>query len=403
MPRHPHFRLIGAAFAAVLLVPLLASAGPVNEYAELEDQLAETAGTVDSLEDEIRLLDATITLRQKQLAAVQRDVRLARNALTQATDELVALHDRRQAAQTMLGQVVRADYLSEPPDQLDIMVSGASSSEELQSISHLNSVETMTERLGERLSKLQGEYAERRQDRYQEYQQLDTLERQAAAELAGLAALQKNKSILLAETAGEEARYRERHAAAKQQLEEMGIFARQARADIEPKVWDEHGFYFNQLDARWIDATLGFSRTSTLGDYGCGVASLAMVYKSYGLDTDPLRLNAELKRTRAFAGDLLDWRNVAAASGGRLTLANRPYPFGPGSTDWNLIDRQLSAGNPVIVYVDRPEQSLHHYVVLLQKEGDAYLMHDPIEGPDLTFQDFYRKDSVIQTVTFRRT
>ncbi|MEJ7660508.1 MAG: C39 family peptidase [Hymenobacter sp.] len=167
-------------------------------------------------------------------------------------------------------------------------------------------------------------------------------------------------------------------------------------------MWDESGGYFNQLDSRWIDEKLGFSDSSTIGDYGCGVAALAMVYKHYGLPTNPSLLNGDLKRTGALFGDLLEWPNTTAASGGRLASVGSASLFERGRADWNLINSQLDTGNPVIVYIDRPGQ-ISHYVVLTARRGSGYLMHDPIEGPNLRFEDYYQTDWVYQTITYKRS
>ena len=47
---------------------------------------------------------------------------------------------------------------------------------------------------------------------------------------------------------------------------------------------------FRQGDERWREDLLG-GVNGTLGEEGCAVASAAMIMKSYGVDTDPQRLN----------------------------------------------------------------------------------------------------------------
>ena len=42
-------------------------------------------------------------------------------------------------------------------------------------------------------------------------------------------------------------------------------------------------WYFSQNDTRWKNMTIGLSN-STINDYGCAIAAVAMVYKYYGID-----------------------------------------------------------------------------------------------------------------------
>ena len=49
---------------------------------------------------------------------------------------------------------------------------------------------------------------------------------------------------------------------------------------------------FRQGDEKWRgDAIGGVEDNGTLGSVGCAVASAAMVFQSYGIDTDPQQLN----------------------------------------------------------------------------------------------------------------
>jgi hypothetical protein len=49
---------------------------------------------------------------------------------------------------------------------------------------------------------------------------------------------------------------------------------------------------FRQSDERWSDDSLGgVPDNGTLGGQGCAVAAAAMVFKFYGVETDPQQLN----------------------------------------------------------------------------------------------------------------
>ena len=54
---------------------------------------------------------------------------------------------------------------------------------------------------------------------------------------------------------------------------------------------------FRQSDEKWSDDSLGgIEANGTLGGEGCAVAAAAMVFKFYGVETDPQQLNWFLHR-----------------------------------------------------------------------------------------------------------
>jgi hypothetical protein len=132
---------------------------------------------------------------------------------------------------------------------------------------------------------------------------------------------------------------------------------------------------FRQGDPRWHNETLG-GTSYTMGGSGCAVTSAAMVLKSYGIDTDPQRLNAYLTAHQGYVGDgYLVWERAADLGKGTLEKAYEDLP-----SYWR-IDWQLIAGNPVIVRIHFPNGRTH-FVVIAGKRGFDYLIRDPGEGWD---------------------
>lgn len=381
-------------------LPALAQASTADEFAKRETDLATAAAQTQSLADQLKVLDDSAALKTATIADVSRKAAAARRELAGINTELTALQRKRVTAQRRLAGYARLDYMGFVPNEYSVIASDNSLTDNLAVTAYLGNYQATAAKSLTTLTQASDQIAAKRKIVLATYGRLDELDAESQQDSADLAAVRQAKQRLLAQTEGNENVFRAQFEALRKQLEETGAFARSARDRIKSRVWDDSGYYFNQLDSRWIDGRLGFSQSSTIGDYGCGLASLAMVYKYYGIQTDPTDLNTKLKNTGAFVDDLLDWRNAPAASGGALTLVNSPYPV--GQVDWNLINSQLDSGNPVIVYLRRLGQQ-SHYVVLTRRSGTGYLMHDPIEGPFLRFGDHYRTDQVYQFVTFRRT
>jgi formylglycine-generating enzyme required for sulfatase activity len=131
----------------------------------------------------------------------------------------------------------------------------------------------------------------------------------------------------------------------------------------------------SQVTSSGAPLFLGNDRSVMLWEYGCGVASLAMVFHHYGVDTDVVRLNEALRAEGAFSGALLAWdRRDTLLQAGQPWIQSiervntrRPRDF------QQRVDDELAANRPVIAYL-----GARHYVVLVGKdERDGYLINDP--------------------------
>jgi hypothetical protein len=150
---------------------------------------------------------------------------------------------------------------------------------------------------------------------------------------------------------------------------------------------------FRQADERWRRDQLGPTQ-STLGGEGCAVSSAAMVLASYGFDTDPQRLNAFLKTNEGFTTQgWLYWEKAAEIASGRVRHAYESLP------SYFLIDRNLFAGNPVIVRLHLPGR-MTHFVVIAGKDGYDYLTRDPGAGAAKGLYPLREYGSLIEALRF---
>jgi hypothetical protein len=130
---------------------------------------------------------------------------------------------------------------------------------------------------------------------------------------------------------------------------------------------------FRQADDRWRNDMLG-ETSATLGAEGCAVASAAMVLASYGVDTDPGRLNKLVTEADGYEGEgWLKWEKAAEVTG---NIARKAYEDDPS---YRLIDENLARRNPVIVRL-RTVGGVTHFVVIAGKDGYDYLTRDPGAG-----------------------
>jgi hypothetical protein len=132
---------------------------------------------------------------------------------------------------------------------------------------------------------------------------------------------------------------------------------------------------FKQSDEKWRDDPLsGVPDNGTLGGQGCAVAAAAMVFKFYGIDTDPQQLNWFLTSTGGYTErGWIYWDRAAWFAPNRVRHIYEDLP------SYQLIDSNLARGNPVIVRV-RLSNGVTHFVVVAGKDGFDYLVRDPGAG-----------------------
>lgn len=153
---------------------------------------------------------------------------------------------------------------------------------------------------------------------------------------------------------------------------------------------------FSQRDSKWANEKLGTSSV-TIDLYGCAIASLAMVEKYFGFDTDPGRLNTLCAEKGVYAQrNLMQWWQVQKVNEfvtlkDWIDCVTTPAPI-------DKIKSALDSGLPCILHVDlNPnEPGPDHFIVCIGYTEDGHLLcYDPwYDNEDAIFFDARYKDPV---------
>lgn len=170
-------------------------------------------------------------------------------------------------------------------------------------------------------------------------------------------------------------------------------------------------FFSQRGDEKFKQILLGnnSSLTYSLWSYGCGVASLAMIFAKYGVPTSLVDMNERLKAAGGFNKDdgNLNWNieNLLKAGSERIAAIVRK-PAGNLKSASGLkaftqeLDEELKNDRPVMVYMQRwvevkgqkDKQPETHFVVITGKDASGkYLINDPwhltaAEGQNIPFE-----------------
>jgi hypothetical protein len=145
--------------------------------------------------------------------------------------------------------------------------------------------------------------------------------------------------------------------------------------------------FFRQVWEPWANETLGFSQDLIVNS-GCALTSLAMVFKYYGVDTDPHRLNQWLKDNNGYLGtSSIIWSKATEMTSGKVKYIGMTNYSGTADIDY--INSMIDNGYPVIARMDY--QNTPHYVVIAGRSGATYYINDPwYENPARTINEAYQ-------------
>ena len=151
---------------------------------------------------------------------------------------------------------------------------------------------------------------------------------------------------------------------------------------------------FRQGDERWRDDPIGgIPENGSSATPGAPLLA-AMVFQSYGIDTDPQQLNWFLTAVGGYTeSGWLYWDRAAWWAPDRVRHIYEDLP------SYHLIDSNLARGNPVIVRV-RLRSKITHFVVIAGKQGFDYLIRDPGSGAAKGYYPLRELGSNIEALRF---
>ena len=155
--------------------------------------------------------------------------------------------------------------------------------------------------------------------------------------------------------------------------------------------------WYSQRDPKWANDQLGFG-SSTIETWGCLMTCMAMALSANGVRINPQELNARLKRTSSNQGGYeqgssvtsfyVPWYVGGLKNAGNVKSwahANVPWANNPVGNPIQRIDDALARGEIVVAQVDyllNNHNVDQHWVVIVERVEDDYLILDPFTLPD---------------------
>lgn len=341
-----------------------------GQIAQYEKQLQNISAQANTLKNQIAQFDAQIKLTQLKIDETEEKVNLLGGRIDSLEVSLKGLTD------AFTERAVETYKTSRLSDTATYLISASELSDALLRYKYLQRIQEADRSLLIRLQKAQNSYIEQKDS-------LEDLQINLEKQRKNLASQKTAKNNLLTLTKSDEKKYQELLTQAKAELTAFRRFiSAQGGASIlsNQTKCDAWGCYYNQRDSLWGNFGLGGSAYS-VAEYGCLVSSVSMMASHAGKDIKPSDIAQVWDAFVPNTGFLYHEFNV---NGTHVTISN-------GSKSG--LDAELAAGRPVIAGMySGPD----HFIVILRKEGDNYIMHDPFleNGGNRNLSDKYTLSNI---------
>lgn len=355
---------------------------------ELREKLGEVRQQKNTLSSQIQYMDNQIYLTNLTIQDTEQKIENTAKEIGVIETRIDGLDSSLNYLSKMLVKRVSEGYKKRSVSLFTVLFDSSTAQDLFDRIKYLKNAQNNNQKLIIQVQEAKLNFEEQKTLREEKKSQLDSLKITLAQQKINLLSQQQAKQRLLATTKNDENTYQNLLAVAEAQLQAFKSFVISAGAGVISSNQfgnGSDGNYYSQRDSRWAYKTIGYSNETVL-DVGCLISSVAMTAKKFGSNVSPLDIASETNRFFGYTA----WMNY-------------PWPgvAGKSMVNVNNIDDEINNGNYVIVGVKQSScaNGGDHYVVLIKKDGNDYIMHDPIYGPDKKFNDHY--STICSSATFK--
>ncbi|MBX4205748.1 hypothetical protein KW795_00970 [Candidatus Microgenomates bacterium] len=320
----------------------------IDEYVQ---KISVLQGQANTLSNQIKQFDAQIKLTELKITQTQEQIEMLGGRIDQLE---VSLDNLTEAFSS---RAVETYKMARFGDNFAFIAGADDLSDAVARQHYLKKIQESDRDLMDRLQKAQNSYKEQKT-------QSEELQQKLQEQKKVLASQKSAKNNLLTSTKGDEKKYQELLSQAKSQLAAFSRFvSSQGGASIlsNQTKCDGWGCYYNQRDSQWGNIGMGGSSYS-VASYGCLVTSVSMIASHYGKNIKPSDVSV---LSSAFVPGTGYLNHSFSVNGVNVTI---------NSASKSILDSELDAGRPVIAGLySGPD----HFIVILRKEGDKYVMYDP--------------------------
>lgn len=359
----------------------------------LQEKLSGIRQQKNTLSSQIQEMDTQIYIKSLTIQKTEQKITQTQNEIETLTTRIDNLDlSLNNLSKNLIRRIVNG-YKKHQPTLFDLFMNTGTASDLINIIKYQKTTQNNNQKLLIQVQEAKTNYEEQKLTRETKKKELDNLILTLQNQKNDLKNQQAQKQKLLADTNNDETTYQSLLAQAQAQAKGFKTFVQSSGGGIIAANAfgnGSDGAYYSQRDERWANQAIGYSSNSIL-DVGCLLTSIAMFAKKHGENITPPDIAANPSRFYLSTAYMKNpWPGVAGKSYVDF--------FGSRAN----IGQELDAGNQVIVGISYSGSCSYggdHFVLLTKKDGDDFIMHDPIFGPDLKFSSHY--SAICSAATFK--
>lgn len=362
-----------------------------EEYRKILSELGNQKKTLSS---ELQIIDTKTSITLSNIRVSEQKIVQTQSEIEKLSSKIDNLDSSLETLFKQLRQRAVKQYKIQQPSIFDLLFASDTIDALVKKIKYQKTAKQHSENLYIQAQLAKSSYEEQKIIREQKKQELDQLIKNLEAQRMELKTQQAQKQKTLVDTNNDETIYQSLLAQAEAQQKGFVSFVQTSGGDsiIAANSFGTglDGAYYSQRDARWANQGIGYSSMSVL-KVGCLLTSIAMFGKKNGENITPSDMASNPSRFYLSTAYMKNpWPGVAGKTYSEL--------YGSRAN----ISEELNNGNYVIVGISYSGGCYYggdHFVLLTKKDGDDFIMHDPIYGPDLKFSSHY--STICSAATFK--
>jgi peptidoglycan hydrolase CwlO-like protein len=354
----------------------------LQEIEQLKAKLTEVQGQVQTLSSALSYINNKKALIQKQIEATQFQIEVLERDIDSLSGKITTLEKSLNNLTTAFLHNVTMTYEHRDIDDVSVLLSSKGFSDMINRYAYLSVTQKYRQDILTKTTQAKMDYDNEKNLKEKKQKTIESLKSQYVKQQQDLVVQEQAKKLLLSQTKDSEANYQRLLTQANAELNALRGFSASKTGGMLPPQNSPDGWYFSQRDQRWggmcIANSCGTRNQGTIYEVGCLIADIAMVKKKYGEDVTPITIASNPSYFFSTTAYMLQpW----AAPGG--------YRYERSGYDQGKLDNELKEGRPVIAHLQVNTRD-GHFIVIKSGSGGQYVMHDPWEGYDKKFSDFYR-------------
>lgn len=356
-------------------------------------KLSELGNAKNTLANQITLINSQINLTLLKINQTENSIKSLEKEIANLTVEIGKLDvNLNQLSSIYVLQIVQNYKLEKKIPPFAYLISSKLNNF-LAQYKYVSNAQKASQNSLIKLETVRSNYDAQKTAKAKKQSEMETLQKTLASQRVNLNSQKIAKNSLLDATKNDEKKYQQLLTEAQNQLRQLRSFSSSAGGDSclpsSPGSGSDGNFY-SQRDPAWCRQRMGNSQ-DTIGEVGCYISSISMVFKKLGSGTTPSIYAADPSK---FSLNTAYAKTPSPPSG---------YQYQQVSYNSSTIDKELNSGRYVIVQIRTlGTVSGMHFVVIISGSNGTYKIHDPWYGPDKNFTDHYSIGSIMSLRLFTK-